>query len=198
MHNCFTVHGVTKNQTWLRDWPTIALQCCVTFCCIANELYIYTRTHLCFGFPSHVGHHRALNWVPCSMQYVHIGCLICSINSEYMSISVAQFFPLPFFPVAIHVFLLCVHVPISALQVRSSTSFRRVSWRRPFSTEGVTSAKILLGRETDLPGWREPGRMEEAEVRGTNWRQSICAVQAVSRTCETFVNDVGILSIWFI
>ena len=54
-----------------------------------------------------------------------------------MSILVSQFFPLPFFPVVIHIFLLCVHVSISALQVRSSTSFRRVPWRRPFSTERV-------------------------------------------------------------
>ena len=41
------------------------------------------------------------------------------------------------------------------------------------------------------------------EQGGGAWRcwlpwtsvEDICAVQAVSRTCETFVNDVGILSI---
>ena len=57
------------------------------------------------------------------------------------------------------------------------------------------SNKILLGRAADMPGWREPWRMEEVEVRGMDWRQSICALQAMPRTCETFVNDVGIWSI---
>ena len=47
----------------------VALQCCVSFLLYSkvNQLYIYIYP-LFFGFPSHLGHHRALSRVPCAIQ----------------------------------------------------------------------------------------------------------------------------------
>ena len=41
----------------------------VLLCSKVNQLYVYIY-HLFFGFPSHLGHHRAMNRVPCTMQEV--------------------------------------------------------------------------------------------------------------------------------
>ena len=48
-------------------WSIAALQCCVSFYCKVNQWYIYTCP-LSFGFPSHLGHQRALNRVPWAIQ----------------------------------------------------------------------------------------------------------------------------------
>ena len=39
-----------------------------------NQLYIYIYP-VFFGLPSHLGHHRALNRVPCAIEQVLISCL---------------------------------------------------------------------------------------------------------------------------
>ena len=40
-----------------------------------NALHVYIYS-LAFGFPSHLGHHRALSRVPCALQQVLICCLV--------------------------------------------------------------------------------------------------------------------------
>ena len=56
-------------------WSVFALQCCVSFLCKAkwiSYIYIYIY-HLSFGFPFHLGHHRA--WVEFPLLYSRLfGC----------------------------------------------------------------------------------------------------------------------------
>ena len=43
----------------------------LTFCCTANRVSsVYTYLPFSFGFPSHLGHHRAWSRVPCAVQQV--------------------------------------------------------------------------------------------------------------------------------
>ena len=83
-----------------------------------NQLYIYTYP-LFFGFPCHLGHHRALSRVPCAIQQVLISYLFYTQQCVYTSIPISQFIPpLPSpAPVSIRlssmsvsVFLLCKEV----------------------------------------------------------------------------------------
>ena len=55
-------------------WSPVALQCCISFYSKVNHLNIYIHA-LFFGFPSHLGHHRALNRVPWAILWVLINCL---------------------------------------------------------------------------------------------------------------------------
>ena len=49
-------------------WSIVALQYCYFILYSrVNQLYIYTYP-LIFGFPSHLGHHRALSRVPCAIK----------------------------------------------------------------------------------------------------------------------------------
>ena len=70
------------------------------------------------GFPSHIGHHRGLSWVPCAIlsRFSLVIYFIHSINNVYMSIPISQFIPpLPvpplvsiyLFSMAVSLFLLC-------------------------------------------------------------------------------------------
>ena len=50
-------------------WVIVTLQCCVHFCYTAKWIS-YTHTYIpSFGFPSQLGHHRALTRDPCTIQY---------------------------------------------------------------------------------------------------------------------------------
>ena len=75
-------------------------------------IYVYS---LCFGFPSHLSHHRASRRVLCSIQYVLISYLFY-MYYQYMLVPVFQFIPhTPFslwhpkclFSVSVSLFLLC-------------------------------------------------------------------------------------------
>ena len=108
-------------------WSIVALQCCASLYCTAKYIYIYIYlSPLFFGFPSHLGHHRALSRVFPELysQFSLIIYFIHSISSVYMSIPISQFIPPSSFPplVSIH-FFLYVCVSISALQIRSSIPF---------------------------------------------------------------------------
>ena len=50
-------------------WCLMFSRCCVSFCCKAKCIsYTYTCIPSFFGFPSHLGHHRALNRVASAIQ----------------------------------------------------------------------------------------------------------------------------------
>lgn len=53
-------------------WRRVALQCCQFLPYgKVNQLYVYIFA-LFFGFPSQISHHKALNRVPCPVQWVQI------------------------------------------------------------------------------------------------------------------------------
>ena len=56
-----------------------------------NQLYVYIYP-LFFGFPSHLGHHRALSGVPCAIQQVLISYLF-SFHHFVMSLFIPDNFP---------------------------------------------------------------------------------------------------------
>ena len=75
--------------------------------------------HICpiFGFPSHLVHQRALSRVPGAIQKVLIVSIVCTCQLQSPNPTK------PLFPLGVHVFVLCVCVSISALQISSSISF---------------------------------------------------------------------------
>ena len=78
------------------SWSRVALQCCVSFCLTAKG-----TSPLCFGFPSHLGHRRALSRVP--LLPGGLSSVINCINSSvYVSIPASQFIPPPLFPPGVH------------------------------------------------------------------------------------------------
>ena len=56
-------------------WHRVALQCQFLPYSKVNQPYVYIFA-LFFGFPSHLSHHKALNRVPCPVQWVLISYLI--------------------------------------------------------------------------------------------------------------------------
>ena len=72
-----------------------------------NQLYIYIYP-FCFGFPPHVGYHRACVEFPVLYhRFSLVIYFIHSINSIYMSVSTSQFFPSSLSPLGfIHLFSL--------------------------------------------------------------------------------------------
>ena len=75
-----------------------------------NQLSLYLCP-LSFGFPSHLGHYRALRRVLCAIRrFSLVIYFIHSINSVYMSPQNSQLILAPSHPLGIHVFV-CVCVP---------------------------------------------------------------------------------------
>ena len=70
LRGCF-VKNNKKNY-----WSIVALQCCASFFCTRKLIiHMYIKYPLFFGFPSHLGHHRALSRVPCAIWLVLISYL---------------------------------------------------------------------------------------------------------------------------
>ena len=86
------------------------------FLLYSNQLHIYIYP-LVLGFPSHLGHHRALSRAPVlSSRFSLVTYFIHSINSVHMSIPVSQFIlPLPtqLSLLGVHMFVLYDYVSIS-------------------------------------------------------------------------------------
>ena len=82
-----------------------------------NQPYIYMYP-LPFGFPSHLGYHRASRIVPCTIQYVPISCLF---YTQYQScIYVNPNLPIPPTPslspmASIHLFSMSVPIAVSLI-----------------------------------------------------------------------------------
>ena len=86
----------------------------------------YTYTHLLFfGFPSHLGHHRALSRAPCAIQWVLISYLFYTQQCIYVNPSLPIYCTPPS-PLGIHTFVLYVCVSISALQISLSVPFFQI------------------------------------------------------------------------
>ena len=79
-----------------------------------NQLYVHIYPppffFFFFGFPSHLGHHRALSRVPCAIQSVLIIRFIHGNNSVYRLIPISQFIPPSFLCSPPHATLCTCHV----------------------------------------------------------------------------------------
>ena len=76
-------------------WSIVALQCRVSFYCTAKWIS-YAYPHIpSLGFLYHLGHHRALSRVPCTIRRFSL-VIYFTYSSVYMSILISQFIsPLP-------------------------------------------------------------------------------------------------------
>ena len=72
-----------------------------------NQLYLNLYPFF-FGFPSHLGHPRALRRVPCG-KFSLVIYFIQSVNSVSVSTPTSQFIPPPPIPLlSVHTFVLCL------------------------------------------------------------------------------------------
>ena len=78
-----------------------------------------------FGFPLHWGHPRTLRGVPCALQQTPISHLIHAQQCTHVS-PATQLISRSLLPLAVHVFVLCICVSISALQLRSPIPFFQI------------------------------------------------------------------------
>ena len=60
-------------------WSIFTLQCCVSFCCKQNESSTCIHKYPFFGFPSHIGHQRALSSVPCAIEQTLTVCVCAQL-----------------------------------------------------------------------------------------------------------------------
>ena len=89
-----------------------------------NQLYVYIYP-LLFGFPSHLGHHRAFSRVPCAIQQVIISYLFYTQQHICVNPNLPVH-PTSPSPLVVYRFVLYICVSISALQIGSSVPFFQI------------------------------------------------------------------------
>ena len=67
--------GQRPELTLFFNWSIAALQCFVSFCCTAKWISYICIYPIFGGFPSYLGHQRALSRFPCAVQQVLISYL---------------------------------------------------------------------------------------------------------------------------
>ena len=81
---------------FLVKYSCLTMSCQLLLYSKVNQLHIYIYPFF-FGFPSHLGHHRALSRVPCAIQQVLIGytqsCICVNPNVPNLSLLNTSFPP---------------------------------------------------------------------------------------------------------
>ena len=85
-----------------------------------NRLRVYAYPRFS-GLLSHLGHHSSLSRVPVlHSRFSLVMCFICGVNGVYVSIVISQFVLFPF-PPLVSMFVLCVCVFVSVLQISTAS-----------------------------------------------------------------------------
>ena len=84
--------GQRPELTLFFNWSIAALQCFVSFCCTAKWISYICIYPIFGGFPSYLGHQRALSRFPCAVQQVLISYLFYTL---YIYIYIYIYFSTP-------------------------------------------------------------------------------------------------------
>ena len=100
-------------KKFLLEYSCFTISCQFLLCSEVNELYVYIYP-LLFGFPSHLGHHRALSRVPCALQQVLISYLFYTQQCIYVNPNL-PIHHTPLFPTSVSICLLSTSMSLFLL-----------------------------------------------------------------------------------